>query len=162
MRTYVIDGSAKGIAIGAGVVEILESGFIQNHTFQAFHTNASAITSEMFAFQMTLDTILKIEGKVPEKITIYTDNDAVYKYFWQEVAKKEKDEYINEIKRQVALLKKFTGFSVKKVDASVAATVKLAHHLSREYMNSSVCKYLFEQTEKNHTVEKQLQMAGKK
>ncbi|PGP18635.1 hypothetical protein COA01_23110 [Bacillus cereus] len=122
MYTYVADGSTKKIVLGAGVVEILPSGFIKTHCFHTYHAKPTTTLCEVYAF------------------------NAAFKYFWGEISKDEKDEYLNEIKRKVLALKKCVDFSVKKKNESVE---ELAHHLSRTYMNDELCGLLFNEENKN-------------
>jgi hypothetical protein len=37
MRQFIIDGSCKEIAMGAGIVEVDGLGFLNTHTFKTYH-----------------------------------------------------------------------------------------------------------------------------
>lgn len=69
MRQFIIDGSCKEIAMGAGIVEVDGLGFIKTHTYNTFHVRADAVLAEIYAFDCALQLIQEKGNTEPSVIS---------------------------------------------------------------------------------------------
>lgn len=57
MRNYYVDGSCKGIALGLGLWRSMVKSFMQVHSYQCFHLDATPMLAEIFAFECALNLL---------------------------------------------------------------------------------------------------------
>lgn len=146
MRQFIIDGSSKGIAMGAGIVEVNGLSFVKTHTFQTYHLKADATLAEIYAFDCALQLIQQ-KGNAERIFEIYSDHKLVHKLFNKSLDELTNDLYIDNIKKQVALIKKFAKFELRYTDEIVKHYAKMAHLLSREYMMDPLTERIIKQSE---------------
>lgn len=118
MRQFIIDGSCKEITMGAGIVEVDGLGFMNTQTFNTFHVRADALLAEIYAFDCALQ-LIETKGNAERHFEIYTDNPTVYKMFNEELYESANDLYIDSLRKQVIILKKFTRFELKMKEWSL-------------------------------------------
>jgi hypothetical protein len=145
LRQFIIDGSCKEIALGAGIVEVDGLGFINTHTFSTFHVRADAVLAEIYAFDCALQLIQE-KGNTERHFEIYTDHVVVHKLFNEELNCSSQDLYIDNLKKQVMLLKKFTKFDLQMKNKNVDSFAKMAHLLSREYLEHQTTSKVINQS----------------
>lgn len=121
--------------MGAGIVEVDGLGFLDTLTFTKCHLKADAFLAKLFAFDCTLQLIQQ-KGSAERHFQIYTDNQLVHKLFTKELDDISNDLYIDNLKKQVSLLKKFTKFELQLKNQNIEQFAKMAHLLSREYMDN--------------------------
>ena len=148
---YIIDGSRKGMVIGAGIVEIDNYGFFENHSFSKNHISATSTLGEFFAMDSALSLISKKEKDLISRVHIYSDNLTVIKTFNQGTQEEalSKDVYIHSLQKQFILLKKFIEIEVSYITEEYKAFHSFAHCLSRSYMNESDKKVTLEAIQPN-------------
>lgn len=66
--------------------------------------------------------------------TDLNDHVMVHKLFSEELNHASQDLYIDSLKKQVMLLKKFTKFDLQMKNKSIDSFAKMAHLLCREYL----------------------------
>lgn len=133
--------------MGAGVVEIDGLGFIKTHTFQTCHVKADGHLSEIFAFDCALQ-IIQEKGHAERHFEVYSDNQMVHKIFTEGSAiPKKNDIYIENLRKQLQLVKKFTKFELRYPDMGTEQFAKMAHLLSREYMENSLTAKIIAQSQ---------------
>ena len=145
MRQFIIDGSCKEIAMGAGIVEVDGLGFLKTHTFQTYHLKADAILAEIYALDCALQ-IIQEKGSAERHFEIFSDHQMVHKLFSKELSKPANDLYIDNLKSQVSLIKKFAKFELRHADKSVEQFAKMAHLLSRQYMEDPLTTKVINQS----------------
>jgi len=128
---YVVDGSSKGSVDGAGVVFVDNKGKARELSFTRVNSNSNSLQAESFALECVFNLLLESK-KTAKDITIYTDNQALYRYI--NLGYEAKDDYVKTVVKQAILLKKYADFKFELVDETVQSLAKQAHNLSREYM----------------------------
>lgn len=154
---FFCDGSAKGMAIGAGIVRVDEHGFMKTYSFDTLHAHASASIAELFALEQAL--LLVRELAPPEPVTIYVDSQCschvtnyVYANEQNEITFHQSlsDSYQNkirslfvEINQQVEnmIIRDEHGCArlwveVRKMTEQDAVYANIAHALSRTYLKT--------------------------
>ncbi|WP_010170505.1 hypothetical protein [Bacillus coahuilensis] len=136
MTQYIIDGSQKGLAIGAGIVEIRNNGFFNLKNFTTYHTAASSVLAEIFALESSLKLIKALENEFYSRILIFSDNSSVIKFFNDDLKNSNlsSDTYISGIQRQIISLSKMTDISVHRIGNEYLKLHNIAHNLSRLYL----------------------------
>lgn len=145
MRQFIIDGSCKEIAIGAGIVEVDGLGFLDTHTFNTFHVQADPILAEIYALDCTLQ-LIETKGSTERHFEIYTDNQMVYRIFNTELYESANDIYIDSLRKQVILLKKFARLELKLKNEGMEHFAKMAHLLSRNYLEHQTISRMINQS----------------
>jgi hypothetical protein len=145
LRLFIIDGSCREIAMGAGIVEIDGQGFMNTHKFNTYHLRADATLAEIFAFDCAMQ-IIQEKGPTERHFEIYTDHMMVYKLFQEELGQVTNDLYVDQIKKQVGLLKKFTKFEIQMKNDAVKPYMKIAHLLSRDYLEQQTTSKIINQS----------------
>jgi len=135
MTIYVVDGSQKGLVMGAGVVEVNDHGFFQPYHFTTYHVEANSLLSEIFAFESVL-TIIKKNKEMTTTIHIHTDNNTVIKLFEDDLKNEHlsRNSYILGLQNQLLLIKKFARVSVSRITDNLQPIAHIAHDLSRSYL----------------------------
>lgn len=139
MIQYIIDGSQKGLMVGAGIVEINSYGFFKPYSFSNYHIAASGLLSEIFAVECSIKIIQKYDEKITTSIRMFTDNDMVVKLFNKDIenGKLSSDAYIASIQAQIHILNKLCDFSIRRAQSEHEHLCKIAHKLSREYLSDA-------------------------
>ncbi len=133
---FILDGSQKGMVIGAGIVKVNSFGFIQNFSFTNYHINPNSCIAEIFAFEKALDLISE-DLLLGEEVIIYTDHTKVFKLFSTDIQKGELSLDPYELMVQEALLSLLGSLDIQvlMVNEQVKPLVKVAHNLSRQYLS---------------------------
>jgi ribonuclease HI len=145
MKTFVIDGSCKGICMGAGIVEINSIGFLDVYSFKTYHVEATANLSEVFALECVLN-LLRETDNPDNHIVIFTDNEFVLRSFTKDLNKNTNDVYLSLLKKQIKLLKQFIKFEIRQKDGSVKSVHNISHKLSRTYLEDPISNKVMNQT----------------
>lgn len=82
MLKFFIDGSAKGLVVGAGVVEVDEFGFMTTYEDHKLHPLADSNLGELFALNLAMDKVLSSNAS---NVLIYVDTFRVQNLFNHEV-----------------------------------------------------------------------------
>ena len=131
--------------MGAGIVEVDGLGFLKTHAFQTYHLKADATLAEIYALDCALQ-IIQEKGSAERHFEIFSDHQMVHKLFSKELAVPSNDLYIDNLKTQVSLIKKFTKFELRYADKSVEKFAKMAHLLSRQYMEDPLTAKVINQS----------------
>lgn len=145
MKRYYIDGSSKGLGIGAGIVEVNQFNFMNTHEEHCMHPMASALIAEMFALEKTLE--LAIKGS-ETYVFIIIDNHKVNDYFKFIVKNNElhfplatNDAYVLHIRKRIVEFYQTRADAQLRIrlnnrqDAYTTTFINTAHSLSRNYIN---------------------------
>lgn len=136
---YVVDGSFKGMILGAGVVAVNEKKELELHSFTGYHIHGDSLMAEAFAVNSAIRLILSAR-KQQKNIAIYIDNTSIVSML---NGKTEiKNDYVYNVKKQVEILKKYANLSIGSIDSSIKAYAKQAHNLSRAYLKNAVAVQL--------------------
>lgn len=154
---YFVDGSAKGLAIGCGVVAVDQNGFMTPHSHHSLHPYSDSAIAELFAVDKTLDLIFRNDD---EDNVIYVDRGDVQAIFQHKRQSKEiiffRDinpdyaDYVSSIRqkiKEVYRMKKTVAIFKKREDAYLFKIYEnIAHAESRRYMSVYDDIYLNEST----------------
>lgn len=160
MMKFFIDGSAKGLVVGAGVVEVDEFGFMTTYEDHKLHPLAESGLSELFALNLAMEKVLSSNAA---QISIFVDTFRIENLFrHEEVAGKivfggfdpcDHDMYIRSIREKVKTFYESKGPSAKLSITKLLDTnfeynvfTNTAHKLSRCYFNHYKAIYLDENT----------------
>ena len=145
MRRYYIDGSCKGIAMGAGIAEIDGIGFMQVHSFHCYHLDTTPLLAETFAFECVLNLIQE-QNPADRHIEIITDSDQVYHLFTSELTNPTNNLYIQSLKNRTIPLSRYLRFQVKRENEATEKLLKVAHLLSRNYLDDTIATKIIQQS----------------
>lgn len=162
MSKYFIDGSAKGLTMGYGIVEVDQIGFMKLHEGYSMHPMATANFAELYALEETLKRIAS-NVKANENYTINLDQTRIVRLFNHTIENGEvkfkaglpveDNEYISRIRKQfveiaTSIMPNGT-IEVRKIacdDLTPAEIIyeNTAHKLSRSYFGNVDALFLDE------------------
>lgn len=160
MLKFFIDGSSKGLVVGAGVVEVNEFGFMTTHQDHKLHPLAESGLGELFALNLAMDKVLSSDSA---KISIFVDTfrienlfkheDISGKIFFRSFESTEHAAFITSIREKIKTFYELKGPSAdisicKLVETNFEYNVftNTAHSLSRCYFKHYDAIYLDDNT----------------
>lgn len=138
---YVVDGSYKGLILGAGIVAIDTNDNVKCHSFIGYNFEGGSLMAEAYAVECAIRLILE-SPKQQKNMVIYLDNTSLCDMLNSN--KKIKNDYVYSLKKQILLLKKYANLSLRKLTDDVKKYHNQAHKLSRSYMKNTVSVQLSE------------------
>lgn len=138
---YVVDGSSKGLVLGAGIVVIDGSDNVSCHSFIGYNFEGDSQMAEAYAIECAIRLILE-SPKQQKNMVIYLDNTSLCKKLNSDTT--IKSDYVYSLKKQILLLKKYANLSLRIITADVKTYHKEAHKLSRSYMKNTTFVQLSE------------------
>lgn len=131
--------------MGAGVVEVDGMGFVYVHAFHRFHLDATPTLAETFAFESALNLIQE-QNPSDRHIEVITDSDWVHQMFTSELSIPTNDLYLQSVKNRVLPLSRYLRFQVKRENEASENMLKIAHLLSRAYMDDPLASKIIQQS----------------